>query len=171
MKDLKNICNVNIPNSLHSLLEASLLDIDGTMEEGDQFENIDLTSLYNSKSKGEFEAKFKVFKSMFEDKNTEVTDIKPRKTYIVFQEIFPKKYDPNLCYLSILIGTTKDLYQLVWVHDTVFGKPGMCIERKELINLEYVFDRRNFRNAKRTVYICPKKIKDEANKLIIYQTK
>ena len=181
MKDLKNISNVNNPNSLHSLLEASildnaiseasLLDIDGTMEEGDKFENVNLTSLYNSKSKGEFEAKFKVFKSMVEDKNTEVTDIKPRKTYIAFQEIFPKKYDPDLCYLSIFIGTTKDLYQIMWIHKPAVGNSGVFIERKELVNLEYVFDRRNFRNAKRIFYVCPKKIKDEANKLIIYNLK
>lgn len=49
MKDLKDIlCNVNITNSLHSLIEASildnaiseasLLDIDGTFEEGDNLE-------------------------------------------------------------------------------------------------------------------------------------
>ena len=44
MKDLKTLCNVNIPNSLHSLLEASILDIEGTIEEGDlainQFEDL-----------------------------------------------------------------------------------------------------------------------------------
>jgi len=34
MKDLKNICNINIPNSLHSLLEASILgDIEKTLSE------------------------------------------------------------------------------------------------------------------------------------------
>ena len=48
MKDLRDICNINITNSLHSLLEASildnaiseasLLDIDGTFEEGDELE-------------------------------------------------------------------------------------------------------------------------------------
>lgn len=39
MKDLKEIlCNVNITNSLHSLIEASILDIDGTFEEGDNLE-------------------------------------------------------------------------------------------------------------------------------------
>ena len=37
MKTLKDICNVNIPNSLHSLLEASLLDIEGTFKDGDEF--------------------------------------------------------------------------------------------------------------------------------------
>ena len=88
MKDLKTLIEESILDN--AISEASLLDIDGTMEEGDQFENVDLTSIYNSKSKGEFEAKLKVFRSMIEDKNTQVIDIKPRKTYIVFQEIFPK---------------------------------------------------------------------------------
>lgn len=151
---------------LKTLLEASILDIDGTFETGDKLENVDLTSLYNSKSKGEFEAKFKVFKSMIEDKSTEVTSIKPKKTYIVFQEFFPKKYDPKLCYLSMFIGTDKNLYQIAWVHETIFGKARTRIERKELVDLEYVFNRRNFGNAKRNVYVCPKKIADEANKLI-----
>ena len=48
MKNIIDICNVNISNSLHSLYEASildnaiseasLLDIDGTFEEGNNFE-------------------------------------------------------------------------------------------------------------------------------------
>ena len=32
MKNITDICNENITNSLHSLYEASLLDIDGTLE-------------------------------------------------------------------------------------------------------------------------------------------
>ena len=56
----------------------------------------------------------------------------------------------------------------MWIHKPAVGNSKVFIERKELVNLEYVFDRRNFENAKRNVYICPKKIKDEANKLIIY---
>ena len=35
MKSLKAICNVNIPNSLHSLLESSILDIEDNIESGD----------------------------------------------------------------------------------------------------------------------------------------
>ena len=169
MKDLKTLLEASLLDN--AISEASLLDIDGTMEEGDKFENVNLTSLYNSKSKGEFEAKLKVFRSMVEDKNIEVTSIKPRTTYIVFQEIFPKKYDPDLCYLSIFIGTIKDLYQIVWVHDSIKGKHKVRIERKGLISLEYLFDRSIFGNVKRNAYICPKKIKDEANKLIIYNLK
>ena len=169
MKNLKTLLEASILDN--AISEASLLDIDGTMEEGDQFENVDLTSLCNSKSKGEFEAKLKVFKSMIEDKNTEVKSIEPKKTYIVFQEYFPKKYDPDLCNLSIFIGTYKDLYQIVWVHNSINKKHKVRIERKEVIDLEYVFNRRNFGNAKRNVYICPKKIADEANKLIIHNLK
>ena len=38
MKNLKTLCNVNIPNSLHSLLEASLLDeIDNAIYYGDEY--------------------------------------------------------------------------------------------------------------------------------------
>ena len=96
MKDLKTLLEASILDN--AISEASLLDIDGTMEEGDQFENVDLTSLCNSKSKGEFEVKLKVFKSMIEDKNTEVKSIEPKKTYIVFQEFFPKKNVYMLCY-------------------------------------------------------------------------
>lgn len=36
MKSIYNICNENITNSLHSLYEASILDIDGTIEDGDK---------------------------------------------------------------------------------------------------------------------------------------
>ena len=35
MKSLKAICNVNIPNSLHSLLESSILNIEDNIESGD----------------------------------------------------------------------------------------------------------------------------------------
>ena len=38
MKNIIDLCNVDISNSLHSLYEASLLDIDGTFEEGDNIE-------------------------------------------------------------------------------------------------------------------------------------
>lgn len=35
MKSLKAICNINIPNSLHSLLESSILDIEDNIKSGD----------------------------------------------------------------------------------------------------------------------------------------
>ena len=35
MRDLKDICNVNIPNSLHSLLEGLLAGEDATLISGD----------------------------------------------------------------------------------------------------------------------------------------
>lgn len=31
MKDIRTLCNANIPNSLHSLLEASILDVDDAL--------------------------------------------------------------------------------------------------------------------------------------------
>lgn len=41
MKDLKNICNINIPNSLHSLLEASVLgDIEDTLASMDKYDAV-----------------------------------------------------------------------------------------------------------------------------------
>ena len=41
MKDLKNICNINIPNSLHSLLDASVLgDIEDTLASMDKYDAV-----------------------------------------------------------------------------------------------------------------------------------
>lgn len=154
MKDLKNI------------LEASLLDIDGTFEEGDKYENLTLTELYNSKTQLEFETKFNVFRSSFESdhKGTEIYDIKPRKTYIAFVEnISMKNNDPDLCRDSIYIGTDKDLYRLTWVK----GSPSkMKIKELYSLTLDDFTERQRYLNT--SIYICPKKIKDEANKLIIH---
>lgn len=50
MKDLKEICNVNIPNSLNSLLEASILgDIEDTLEDGDKYAKRSETFGFNYK--------------------------------------------------------------------------------------------------------------------------
>ena len=54
MKDLKTICNVNIPNSLHSLLEGILGDIDSTLDRSDYYVNADLLTALNAKSEKEF---------------------------------------------------------------------------------------------------------------------
>lgn len=54
MKDLKTICNVNIPNSLHSLLEGILGDIDSTLDRSDYYANADLLTALNAKSEKEF---------------------------------------------------------------------------------------------------------------------
>lgn len=154
MKDLKYI------------LEASLLDIDGTIEDGDKYENLTLTELYNSKTQLEFETKFNVFRSSFESdhKGTEIYDIKPRKTYIAFIEnTSMKSNDTDLCRDSIYIGTDKDLYRLTWVK----GSPSkMQIIKVQTLTLDYFTERQRHLNT--SIYICPKKIKDEANKLIIY---
>ena len=37
MKNIIDLCNVNITNSLHSLLEVSILDIDANMKAGDDY--------------------------------------------------------------------------------------------------------------------------------------
>ena len=71
--------------NLQEILEGSLLaDIEDTIETGNKYENVNLTSLFNSKSKEEFETKFNIFRSMVGEKNIEVNEIKPRKCYIVF---------------------------------------------------------------------------------------
>ena len=54
MKDLKTICNINIPNSLHSLLEGILDDIDSTLDKADYYVNADLLTALNAKSEKEF---------------------------------------------------------------------------------------------------------------------
>ena len=54
MKDLKTICNINIPNSLHSLLEGILGDIDSTLDKADYYANADLITALNAKSEKEF---------------------------------------------------------------------------------------------------------------------
>ena len=167
MKDLQDICNVNIPNSLHSLLEASILaDIEDTIETGNKYENIDLNSLFNSKSKDEFETKYNIFRSMIEEKNTEVSDIKPRKTYIAFVKYIPMtKEDQMLCYVSVYIGTTNDLYRITWMGDDITGKDRMTIRKEKSVGLDRFT--RKYKNFEIAIYVCPKKIKDEANKLII----
>lgn len=63
MKDLKTLCNVNIPNSLHSLLESSLLgDIEDTIEDGNKYNNVDLEMLMNAKSESEFNLLYDLLK-------------------------------------------------------------------------------------------------------------
>ena len=157
---------------LKILLEGSLLaDIEDTIETGNKYEKVDLTSIFNSKSKDEFETKFNIFRSMVEEKNTEVLDVKPRKGYIVFvKNISMKKddsgLDPRLCRVSIFIGTTNDLYRITWMVDDITGKDRMMIKKMESINLDHFT--RKYRYLESAIYVCPKKIKDEANKLIIY---
>ena len=111
MKNLKTLLEASILDN--AISEASLLDIDGTFEEGDKYENLTLTELYNSKTQLEFETKFNVFRSSFEAdrKGTEIHVIKPRNAYIAFVEnTSMKSNDPDLCRDSIYIGTDKDLY-------------------------------------------------------------
>ena len=152
---------------LKTLLEGSLLaDIEDTIETGNKYENLDLTSLYNSKTQLEFETKFNIFRSSFElnRKGTEIHVIKPRNAYIAFVEnTSMKSNDPDLCRDSIYIGTNKDLYRLTWVK----GSPSkMQIKEMQTLTLDHFTERQRYLNT--SIYICPKKIKEEANKLIIY---
>lgn len=56
MKSIYNICNENISNSLHSLYEASLLDIEDTIEYGDKLSETDklISKVFSSSSKDDF---------------------------------------------------------------------------------------------------------------------
>ena len=154
--------------NLKTLLEGSLLaDVEDTIETGNKYEKVDLTSIFNSKSKDEFETKFNIFRSMVEEKNTEVNEVKPRKCYIVFvKNISMKSNDPRLCRVSIFIGTTNDLYRMTWIKDDITGKDRMQINKMESVSLDHFT--RKYRYLESAIYVCPKKIKDEANKLIIY---
>jgi hypothetical protein len=62
MRSLKNICSVNTSNSLHSLLESSILDIEGTIEDGNKYNNVDLEMLMNAKSESEFNMLYEILK-------------------------------------------------------------------------------------------------------------
>ena len=153
--------------TLKTLLEASILaDIEDTIETGNKYENLTLTELYNSKTQLEFETKFNVFRSSFESdhKGDEIYDIKPRKVYIIFVEnTSMKNNDPDLCRDSIYIGINKDLYRLTWVK----GSPSkMQIKEMQSLSVDTFIKRQSHLN--KSMYVCPKKIKDEANKLIIY---
>lgn len=154
--------------NLKTLLEASILaDIEDTIETGNKYEKVDLTSIFNSKSKEEFEIKYNIFRSTVKEKNTEVSDIKPRKTYIAFVKYIPmRKEDQILCYVSIYIGTTNDLYRITWMADDITGKDRMTIIKMESVGLDHFT--RKYKNFEIAMYVCPKKIKDEANKLIIH---
>jgi hypothetical protein len=153
--------------NLKTLLEASLLaDIEDTIETGNKYENLTLTELYNSKTQLEFETKFNVFRSLFESnrKGTEIRVIKPRNCYIAFVEnISMKSNDPDLCRDSIYIGTDKDLYRLTWINGP---QSKTIISKTATLTLDYFTERQRHLNT--SIYVCPKKIKDESNKLIIY---
>lgn len=71
MKDLQELCNVNISNSLHSLLESSLLDIKGTFKDGDEF----------NEKYGELIEEFDNMKKLF-TKQSKYEKIKAPKGYV-----------------------------------------------------------------------------------------
>lgn len=83
MKDLKTLCNVNIPNSLHSLLESSILDIEGTIEDGNKYNNVDLKMLMNAKSESEFNLLYDLLKEQI---------ISTQKTPEIVTNPFGSKY-------------------------------------------------------------------------------
>lgn len=112
MKDLKTLCNVNIPNSLHSLLEGSLLaDIEDTIKSGDKYKAVDLEMLMNAKSELEFNMLYDLLKEQIisTQKTPEIvtgafghkfvkTD--PEEFYIVFYNYkdYNKKESPAIIF-------------------------------------------------------------------------
>jgi hypothetical protein len=69
MKSLKHICNVNIPNSLHSLLEASILgDIDDTIDSG--LKNVILSKMKNLKNSNNVEEGIELLRQATENETT-----------------------------------------------------------------------------------------------------
>ena len=149
MKDLKDV------------LEASILDIDGTFEEGNKLENVNLTSIFESKTRSEFEMKFDVFRSMFEN-YSEVHDIKPRRKYIVFVENKSMTRKHDMCNLYIYFGTNTDNYLLSWIDFSTRGQ--MDIRRVETYGLDYFTEKSVYLDTR--VYVCPRQFEKEFDKLI-----
>lgn len=147
--------------NLKTLLEASILDIDGTFEEGDKFENIGLISILESKTRSEFETKFDVFRSMLK-KSSEVHNIKPRWKYIVFVENKSMTRKNDMCNLSIYIGTSADNYRLTWTNFSTRGQ--MELKRMETFDLDYFTEKSVYLDTR--IYVCPKQFENEFNKLI-----
>ena len=121
MKDLKTLCNVNIPNSLHSLLEGSLLaDIEDTIKSGDKYKDIDLEMLMNAKSESEFNTLYNILKEQIvsTQKTPEIVTgafghkfikTNPGEFYIVFY----KYKDSGKEYPAIIFGN-KDTVGACW---------------------------------------------------------
>ena len=146
---------------LRTLLEASLLDIDGTFEEGNKLENVNLTSIFESKTRSEFEMKFDVFRSMFEN-YSEVHDIKPRRKYIVFVENKSMTRKHDMCNLSIYFGTNTDNYLLSWIDFSTRSQ--MDIRRVETYGLDYFTEKSVYLDTR--IYVCPRQFEKEFDKLI-----
>jgi hypothetical protein len=101
MKSIYNICNENITNSLHSLYEASILDIDGTIEDGDKLSDIDklISKVFSSSSKDDF------------NNNLDILIKSIKATYKRFDEDDLKKYySGNFDKSQIFIALYNDKY-------------------------------------------------------------
>ena len=81
MKDLKTLCNVNIPNSLHSLLEGSLLaDVEDTIKYGNKITDYSkLINIFNVKSEHEYILAYNTLYSIISNKNEPVLTINQKK--------------------------------------------------------------------------------------------
>ena len=159
MKDLKTLLEASLLDN--TISEASLLDINGTLKDGDNFENLGLISILESKTRSEFETKFDILRSMFENLS-EVHDIKPRRKYIVFVEnkLMTRKND--MCNLSIYFGTNTDNYILSWFDFS--NRSQMAVRRVETYDLDYFVEKSVYLDAR--IYVCPRQFEKELDKLI-----
>ena len=123
MKDLKTLCNVNITNSLHSLLESSILDIEGTIKDGDKINNADLNDILSTKSEELYNIIYDVLKSniykneksikiITNDSGKKVFNFEPDKYYISFYKHYDsfKRGTVN----AIEIGNYNETVQIKW---------------------------------------------------------
>ena len=93
MKDLKTLLEASLMDN--AISEASLLDIDGTIEDGNKYNDVDLEMLMNTTSESEFNIIYDILKDKIEstqkkpkfsisDDGKKHVDAKPGEYYIVF---------------------------------------------------------------------------------------
>ena len=104
MKDLRTLCNANIPNSLHSLLEASMLsDIEDTLKSGDKFENFDLNTIMSAQSVEEYNRYVQMMKKMIEDSckgPISHKQLKKGKSYIYIWQDYWSENNYVICFVD-----------------------------------------------------------------------
>ena len=96
MKSIYNLCNENITNSLHSLYEASILDIDANIKAGDDLNNavnqeweniksaVSQHKLWNKRVVSNFRGNRTIYRLDFSIKNiAEVLNLKPNNLLLV----------------------------------------------------------------------------------------
>lgn len=175
MKSLRNICNENIPNSLHSLLEASILDIENTIESGDTNA---MFSLIISGDKDKIRAARNIIYNDVVDTQKQIRRKSTFKSDTLYIEFFVEsKHDLGLWTddtWGFRIGTcnpNKDeddnyldlIYALPTIHSN--SENGAMTLRGSTFSTRYL---RMDTYLKRPVYLLPEKYKDLFKKLFMY---